>query len=139
MAISIDIFIYGSTILTIPHFSCSSLHCSFRALQHPNLCLFIGCVLNADTSALLYEYCPRGSLRDILYHVNVDFDWMYCHSFARDIARAMSYLHSKKIVHGKLSSKTCVLDEDWIVKITGMWSTIQYGVVCFHVYKRTKL
>lgn len=50
---------------------------------------------------------------------------MYRHYFARDIARAMSYLHSKKIVHGRLSSRTCVLDEDWVIKVTGMWPTLR--------------
>ncbi|KAJ8306224.1 hypothetical protein KUTeg_016769 [Tegillarca granosa] len=39
-------------------------------------------------------------------------------SFATDIARGMTYLHSHKMYHGRLKSNNCVVDDRWTVKIT---------------------
>lgn len=39
-------------------------------------------------------------------------------SFATDISRGMAYLHAHKIIHGRLKSSNCVVDDRWTVKIT---------------------
>lgn len=98
-----------------------------RELNHCNICSFIGCILDNTKSALLYEYCTRGSLRDVLNNANFQFDWMFRLSFALDAAKGMSYLHSKKFIHGRLKSTTCVIDDQWTLRITG---TIQVVIVC---------
>lgn len=90
-----------------------------RELNHCNICSFIGCILDNTKSALLYEYCTRGSLRDVLNNANFQFDWMFRLSFALDAAKGMSYLHSKKFIHGRLKSTTCVIDDQWTLRITG--------------------
>jgi atrial natriuretic peptide receptor A len=40
-------------------------------------------------------------------------------SFATDISRGMKYLHNHKIIHGRLWSSNCMVDDRWSVKITG--------------------
>ena len=40
-------------------------------------------------------------------------------SFEGDISRGMAYLHSRKIIHGRLTSNNCVVDDRWTVKISG--------------------
>lgn len=94
-----------------------------RELEHPNICPFVGCILDVSTAALLYEFCSRGSLKDVLYNSSIELDWLFRLSFAIDAAKGMAFLHSKKIVHGHLKSKICVIDEHWTLKITGMPSS----------------
>ena len=40
------------------------------------------------------------------------------------LAKWMSYLHLKKFIHGRLKSTTCVIDNQWTFRITGMIQTV---------------
>lgn len=91
----------------------------FRGLKHQNVCKFHGCLLSDSYTALLYEYCSRGSLENILLRSDIQFDWVFRLSFAMDAAQAMAFLHSKKIVHGALNTSNCMIDEKWTLKIQG--------------------
>ena len=91
----------------------------YRDLKHQNICMFRGCLLGDACTALLYEYCSRGSLESILLRSDIYFDWMFRLSFALDAAQAMAFLHSKKIVHATLSTSNCMIDEKWTLKIQG--------------------
>ena len=93
----------------------------FRELKHQNICVFHGCLLGDFYTALLFEHCTRGSLENILKSTDIQFDWIFKLSFALDAAQAMAFLHSKKILHGRLSTTTCMIDEEWILKIQGDW------------------
>ena len=43
-------------------------------------------------------------------------------SLLTDVARAMTYLHRHKLVHGRLKSNNCVVDDRWTCKVTGkLW------------------
>ena len=95
---------------------------SNRILDHPNLCRFIGATLKDPTnSAIISEYCPKGSLNDVLLNDDIPLNWGFRFSFATDIARGMAYLHSKKIYHGRLTSSNCIIDDRWVVKISGIF------------------
>lgn len=50
---------------------------------------------------------------------DIPLNWGFRFSFVMDIARGMSYLHSKRLYHGRLFSSNCVIDDRWVVKITG--------------------
>jgi atrial natriuretic peptide receptor B len=89
-----------------------------RQLDHPNVCRFIGASFKPDEVQLFYEFCPKGSLYDILKNENVPLNWAFRFSFALDIAKGMSYLHNKRASHGYLTSKNCLVDDRWTVKIT---------------------
>ncbi|KAK5618329.1 hypothetical protein CRENBAI_019399 [Crenichthys baileyi] len=89
-----------------------------RELDHPNLCKFIGGCIEVPNIAIVTEYCPKGSLHDVLLNEEIPLNWGFRFSFATDIARGMSYLHQHKICHGRLKSLNCVLDDRWVCKIT---------------------
>ncbi|KAM7376847.1 hypothetical protein PAMA_013558 [Pampus argenteus] len=98
-----------------------------RELDHPNLCKFIGGCVEVPNVAIVTEYCPKGSLNDVLLNEEIPLNWGFRFSFATDIARGMSYLHQHRICHGRLTSLNCVLDDRWVCKIT------DYGL---QVYRR---
>ncbi|MBN3306142.1 ANPRB protein, partial [Amia calva] len=89
-----------------------------RELDHPNLCKFFGGCLEVPNVAIVTEYCPKGSLNDVLLNEDIPLNWGFRFSFATDIARGMSYLHQHKICHGRLKSMNCVIDDRWVCKIT---------------------
>ncbi|XP_076019064.1 atrial natriuretic peptide receptor 1 [Genypterus blacodes] len=89
-----------------------------RELDHPNLCKFIGGCVDVPNVAIVTEYCPKGSLNDVLLNEEIPLNWGFRFSFATDIARGMSYLHHHRICHGRLKSLNCVLDDRWVCKIT---------------------
>ncbi|MBN3315637.1 ANPRA protein, partial [Atractosteus spatula] len=89
-----------------------------RELDHPNLCKFVGGCLEVPNVAIVTEYCPKGSLNDVLLNEEIPLNWGFRFSFATDIARGISYLHQHKICHGRLKSTNCVIDDRWVCKIT---------------------
>ena len=106
----------------------------FRDLRHQNVCTFHGCLLNDSYTALLYEFCSRGSLESILLRSDIQFDWVFRLSFAQDAARAMAFLHSKKIVHGRLKTRNCMIDEQWTLKIQGRTMPVSKHTHCSNLH-----
>ena len=95
-----------------------------RILKHPNVSLFYGCLMDVKDQACLYEFCTRGSLDKILQDSEMDLDWIFKVSFIMDIAEGMRYLHSRKVIHGRLSTQCCLVNEQWTIKIQGTAKTI---------------
>ncbi|GAB0205893.1 atrial natriuretic peptide receptor 2-like [Grus japonensis] len=91
-----------------------------RELDHPNLCKFIGGCIEVPNVAIVTEYCPKGSLNDVLLNEDIPLNWGFRFSFATDIAQGMAYLHHHKMYHGRLKSSNCVIDDRWVCKIAGM-------------------
>jgi len=89
-----------------------------RALDHINVSRFVGIVAELDNFAIITEYCPKGSLSDVLLNDEVPLNWGFRLSFAQDICRGVCYLHSHKVYHGRLKSSNCVIDDRWVCKIT---------------------
>ena len=91
-----------------------------RGLNHQNVCSFIGGILEGSTiTGIMYEYCRRGSLFTILRNPHFFFNQPFRSSFALDAITGLCYLHSHNIAHGRLSSNNCVIDEHWVLKLTG--------------------
>ncbi|KAJ7417523.1 natriuretic peptide receptor A/guanylate cyclase A [Willisornis vidua] len=88
-----------------------------RELDHPNLCKFIGGCIEIPNVAIVTEYCPKGSLSDVLFNEDIPLNWGFRFSFATDIAQGMAYLHHHKMYHGRLKSNNCVIDDRWVCKI----------------------
>lgn len=111
----------------------------FRVLDHPNLCKFIGAtVKNPRNLCIISEYCPKGSLNDVLLNDDIPLNWGFRFSFASDTARGMSYLHSKKVAHGRLTSSNCIIDDRWVLKISGMYSEIVVPIMLRFHWLHTK-
>ncbi|XP_060572247.1 atrial natriuretic peptide receptor 1-like [Ruditapes philippinarum] len=89
-----------------------------RECDNVNLCKFVGACIEIPNMCILCEYCPKGSLSDVLLNEEVPLNWAFRFSFEGDIARGMAYLHSRKIIHGRLTSNNCVVDDRWTVKIS---------------------
>ena len=60
------------------------------------------------------SYCSKGSLSDVIQNHDIKLDTMFKNSFASDIACGVTELHRNGIVHGKLHSENCVIDNRWV-------------------------
>ncbi|KAF4083383.1 hypothetical protein AMELA_G00140560 [Ameiurus melas] len=89
-----------------------------RELDHPNLAKFIGGSIEVPYICIITEYCPKGSLADVLLNEDIPINWGFRLSFATDIARGMAYLHQHKMFHERLYSRNCVVDDRWVCKIS---------------------
>lgn len=96
-----------------------------QSLRHENLNPFIGC-LTEIRPALVFEACGRGSLEDVLVADDIQLDWTFRLSLLTDLVRGMRYLHASPVrVHARLSSRNCVVDSRWVLRIT------DYGLPAF--------
>lgn len=66
---------------------------------------------------LVLEYCPKGDLRQYLKDENLEISWKRRISMALDIARGMSYLHSRNIIFRDLKARNMLMDNHNRVKI----------------------
>ncbi|XP_074600030.1 atrial natriuretic peptide receptor 1-like [Brevipalpus obovatus] len=90
-----------------------------KDLQHDHLARFIGACVDPPRICLVTEYCPKGSLKDILENDTIKLDWMFRYSLMHDIVKGMAYLHSSEVrSHGGLKSTNCVVDSRFVLKIT---------------------
>ncbi|XP_014246005.1 receptor-type guanylate cyclase gcy-12 isoform X2 [Cimex lectularius] len=92
---------------------------TMHTLRHENLNPIIGCLTDPQRPYLVWEYCSRGSLEDVLMADEIKLDWSFRLSLLTDLVRGMKYLHSSPVkVHGNLTSRNCVIDARWVLKIT---------------------
>uniref|UniRef100_A0A8C3IN74 Guanylate cyclase n=1 Tax=Chrysemys picta bellii TaxID=8478 RepID=A0A8C3IN74_CHRPI len=97
-----------------------------RDVQNEHLTRFVGACTDPPNICILTEYCPRGSLQDILENESITLDWMFRYSLTTDIVKGMLFLHNGVIVsHGNLKSSNCVVDSRFVLKIT------DYGLESF--------
>ncbi|XP_055300663.1 atrial natriuretic peptide receptor 1-like isoform X3 [Sitodiplosis mosellana] len=89
-----------------------------KDIHHEHLVKFYGACVDPPNCCILTEYCPKGSLQDILENDQIKLDWMFKISLMHDIVRGMHYLHSTDIrSHGNLKSSNCVVDSRFVLKI----------------------
>ncbi|XP_029343215.1 atrial natriuretic peptide receptor 2-like [Acyrthosiphon pisum] len=89
-----------------------------KDLHHDHLVRFYGACIEPNYCCLLTEYCPKGSLQDILENEQFKLDWMFRYSLMHDIVKGMCYLHSSELrSHGGLKSSNCVVDSRFVLKI----------------------
>ncbi|KAJ8335807.1 hypothetical protein SKAU_G00391490 [Synaphobranchus kaupii] len=90
-----------------------------KDLTHPNICSFLGACLDPPHFSLLTEFCPKGSLQDILRNNSIKLDWTFKSSLMLDIVKGMDYLQRSPLrSHGHLSSSNCVVDSRLVLKVT---------------------
>ncbi|XP_050799523.1 atrial natriuretic peptide receptor 2 isoform X2 [Gopherus flavomarginatus] len=101
-------------------------HFKMRDIQFNHLTRFIGACIDPPNVCIVTEYCPRGSLQDILENESINLDWMFRYSLINDIVKGMAFLHNSIIGHhGSLKSSNCVVDSRFVLKIT------DYGLASF--------
>jgi serine/threonine protein kinase len=90
-----------------------------KDLQHNHIVRFIGACLEPPNCCLITEYCPKGSLQDILENDEIKLDGMFRYSLMHDIIKGMIFLHNSEMhSHGNLKSSNCVVDSRFVLKIT---------------------
>lgn len=100
--------------------------CSLLPETHSHCIRFIsirrrcaGWLADPIRTAMVFEYCSRGSLQDVLIMDDIKLDWSFRLSLLTDLVRGMRYLHSTALrVHGSLTSRNCVVDARWVLKVT---------------------
>jgi atrial natriuretic peptide receptor A len=65
-----------------------------KDLTHDHLVRFIGACVTSPHCSLLTEYCPRGSLEDILENDQIQLDWMFRYSLMHDIVKVRKWFSS---------------------------------------------
>lgn len=77
-------------------FICSSsvLHAcqQMKDLNHENINTFIGIANDLTGVTVLWAYCPKGSLFDILRNDDIKLDFNFAISFAEDIAQVANII-----------------------------------------------
>ncbi|BFZ18932.1 hypothetical protein BsWGS_21971 [Bradybaena similaris] len=100
-----------------------------KDLSHDNINQFVGAHVSPTPgcSYVLFRYCSKGSLQDVLENDDIKLDWMFKLSFALDLARGMEYIHKSALrSHGNLKSSNCVIDSRWVLKITDFGAITSY-------------
>ncbi|WCJ38418.1 Protein kinase superfamily protein [Euphorbia peplus] len=96
-----------------------------KTLTHPNVCKFIGGIAGsldgsrADMCCIICEYQSGGTLKSYLiknHRRKINFKTVM--QLALDLARGLSYLHSKNIVHRSVKTENMLLDENLTLKIS---------------------
>ncbi|KAL5104400.1 Atrial natriuretic peptide receptor 1 [Taenia crassiceps] len=90
-----------------------------REMGHENVNAFVGCCVTAHSLSLVFHYCHRGSLQDVINNKSITFDWDFKLSLMTDFVRGMEYLHGTSLkAHGRLKSTNCVVSCRYVLKIT---------------------
>ncbi|PIC35311.1 hypothetical protein B9Z55_014705 [Caenorhabditis nigoni] len=87
---------------------------------HDNLNPFLGMSFNEkEEMVILWKFCSRGTIQDMIYNQEVVLDAKFHGAFIRDITLGLEYLHSSIIgYHGALTPWSCLIDRNWMVKLT---------------------
>ncbi|GAA48534.1 guanylate cyclase 32E [Clonorchis sinensis] len=99
-----------------------------RDISHSNLCQFVGACVEQDHVCVLWDYMPRGSLRDIFQPDRPKLKPIFLTSLTLDLIRGLTFLHESDLrYHGNLKSTNCLIDSRWMLKLT------DFGLTAFRV------
>eukprot|EP00117_Sycon_ciliatum_P017324 scpid13793/ scgid16366/ Putative molluscan insulin-related peptide(s) receptor; Putative molluscan insulin-related peptide(s) receptor alpha chain; Putative molluscan insulin-related peptide(s) receptor beta chain len=101
--------------------------CVMKGLNSPNLVNLVGLVTQGEAYAIM-EFMPHGDLKHYLRAIRPEkqaekgFDLMVpsesmFYSWASDIAKAMQYLSSKRIIHRDLAARNVMIDEKYSLRV----------------------
>ncbi|CAI2322869.1 unnamed protein product [Caenorhabditis sp. 36 PRJEB53466] len=90
-----------------------------KDLQHDHITRFTGACIDFPHYCVVTEYCPKGSLEDILENEKIELDKMMKYSLLHDLVKGLFFLHNSEIrSHGRLKSSNCVVDSRFVLKVT---------------------
>lgn len=90
-----------------------------KCMSHENINQFIGFSLNDESDHVIWMYCSKGSLQDVLENDSLSLDDIFKRSLIVDLANGLNYIHSSPIgLHGHLTTGHCLIDSRWILKIS---------------------
>ncbi|XP_061166744.1 atrial natriuretic peptide receptor 1-like [Saccostrea echinata] len=87
--------------------------------KHANIAAMLGICTDSEIPCVVWEYCSKGSVQDVIEHDDIKLDTMFKISIAVDICKGLSYLHKSDLrFHGNLKSSNCLIDNRWACKLT---------------------
>lgn len=96
------------------------------AVRHRNIVRLLGYVSNGESTMLIYEYMPSGSLEELLHSSGgegkgkITLDWETRYRIAIGVAEGMSYLHhdcSPAVVHRDLKPSNILVDDEMEARV----------------------
>jgi len=90
---------------------------TLRDMRHPNVVQFMGLSRNHTDVYIITEYISGGDLRKILKDETKEMPWILRAKIATDVAYAMTFLHSKGLIHRDLKSNNLLVGDNWKVKV----------------------
>ncbi|XVE48656.1 hypothetical protein DITRI_Ditri01bG0019600 [Diplodiscus trichospermus] len=106
---------------------------ALSAVRHVNVVKLYCSITSEDSSLLVYEYLPNGSLWDRLHSCHkMEMSWELRYSIALGAARGLEYLHhgcERPVIHRDVKSSNILLDEEWKPRIAdfGLAKIVQNG------------
>ncbi|PIN02050.1 Serine/threonine protein kinase [Handroanthus impetiginosus] len=89
---------------------------TLSSIRHVNVVKLYCSISSEDSSLLVYEYMPNGSLWDRLHTCNkLQLDWETRHEIALGAAKGLEYLHhgyDRPVIHRDVKSSNILLDEE---------------------------
>ncbi|XP_050264299.1 receptor-like protein kinase 7 [Quercus robur] len=104
---------------------------TLSSIRHMNVVKLYCSITSEDSSLLVYEYLPNGSLWDRLHSSQkMELDWDTRYEIAVGAAKGLEYLHhgcEKPVIHRDVKSSNILLDESMKPKIAdfGLAKTLQ--------------
>ncbi|XP_012845736.1 PREDICTED: wall-associated receptor kinase-like 1 [Erythranthe guttata] len=110
-------------------------------INHKNVVKLLGCSLEMEVPLLVYEFIPNGTLFQHIHNPNEEFllSWKMRVRVARDVAGALSYLHSAStapIYHRDIKSKNILLDDKYRAKVADFGISRSIGIDETHLTTR---
>jgi len=90
---------------------------TLKGLRHPNIVQLLGLCKDSTGIYIVTEFIGGGDLKAKLKDNAVKLPWTLRVKIALDLAYAMSYLHSKKMIHRDLKSQNLLVCDDWKIKV----------------------
>jgi len=90
---------------------------TLRDMRHPNVVQFMGLCRRGTDIFIVTEYIPGGDLRHILKQEDKEMPWLLRARIAQDVAQAMTFLHSKGLIHRDLKSNNLLVGDNWKIKV----------------------
>ena len=88
-----------------------------NSLRHPNILLYMGICFDGDNYLMISEYLENGSLFDHLHRMDTYLEEDLIFQMITSILRAMTYTHSKGVLHCDLKSSNILIDQNWNIKV----------------------
>jgi mitogen-activated protein kinase kinase kinase len=98
-----------------------------KTLNHTNIVHYFQADLSPDlkTVAILLEYIPGGSLKNILSKYGI-FEIPVVRNYARQLLLGLKYLHDNKIVHRDLKPANVLISTNGVLKLTDFGSSKKF-------------
>ncbi|KJH41566.1 ligand-binding protein, receptor family [Dictyocaulus viviparus] len=105
-----------------------------KLIENENLNKFYGIAFNQQNEFIvMWVFCSRGSLEDILFNDELKLGRNFQVSFAKDVVKGLSFLHGSPLIyHGLLCLQNCLVDSNWTVKLTNFGTELIISEKLYH-------